>query len=627
AMRYGPKILFEDVNLELLPGKRYGITGANGAGKSTLLRLITGEEQAAEGNISYPRTKELGLLGQDHFRYENDTVLDVVLQGNPRLWAALHEKDQLLAKDNHTIEEGMRLGDLEEVIMNEDGYSAHAIAHELLCGIGIEQNKHHGPLSALSGGFKLRALFAQLLFSNPDILLLDEPTNHLDIISIHWLAEYLQNNFKGVLLFVSHDRDFLNTVSTHILDVDYHTITLYTGNYEQSLLTKAEEAELRAKTLAGQERKVAHLQSFIDRFGAKATKAKQAQSRQKQIDKMEMTEIKESTRAAPDFVFPIVRPSGKTVIEVKNISKSFGEHRVLHDITFTINRGEKIALIGPNGMGKSTLLKIILDKLPADTGEYKWGIETYPAYFAQDHHEMLYESQTALDWLSNQASHQTSQKIRNTLGRVLLSGDDVNKSILTLSGGESTRLLMANLMLAKENVLILDEPTNHLDLESIEALADALLVYEGTLITVSHDKYFISKVANRIFAITPHGLKDYHGTYDEYLNFYGEDFFAPSFSAVATSSIVSKEPTVQSKSNNKSSAKNGPLEKRISQCQGKIDSLEQALHEVTMAFAEPSLYEAANNAKLKSLELQKSQLQKKLEAAMQEWEKAVEANS
>jgi ATPase subunit of ABC transporter with duplicated ATPase domains len=421
------------------------------------------------------------------------------------------------------------------------------------------------------------------------------------------------------LLFVSHDRDFLNTVSSHILDVDYHTITLYTGNYEQSLESKAEAAEQRSKTLAGQQRKVEHLQSFVDRFGAKASKAKQAQSRQKQIDKMEMVEIKKTTRAAPDFVFPLVRPSGKTVIEASDISKSFGELKVLHNVGFTINRGEKIALIGPNGMGKSTLLKILLDKLSPDTGEYKWGVETYPAYFAQDHHETLYESKTALEWLTEQASHQTSQKIRNTLGRVLLSGDEVNKSVLTLSGGESTRLLMANMMLAKQNVLILDEPTNHLDLESIEALGDALLEYEGTLITVSHDKYFVSKVANRIFAITPQGLKDYHGTYENYLSQFGEDFFAPSFAA-GSSSQSSKPETAKSSKNN---AQKTQQEKKIIKWQEKIDALERSMHDVTLAFAEPDLYLAENSGKLKSLELQKSQMQNQLNKAMQEWEKAV----
>lgn len=526
SMRYGPDVLFEDVSLELQAGKRYGIIGANGAGKSTLLRIIAGQEKPSGGGTSYPKTQKLGLLSQDHYRYENDSVLNVVLQGNDRLWSALQEKEHLLDKVDHTNEDGMRLGELEEIIMEEDGYSAEAVAHELLTGLGIELAKHEGPLSALSGGYKLRTLLAQLLFSKPDILLLDEPTNHLDIVSIHWLEEFLKTSFRGVLLFVSHDRDFLNTVSTHILDVDYQTVTLYPGNYEKALVSKAEQAELRGKTLAGQERKIAHMQSFVDRFGASAAKARQAQSRVKQIEKMELVEIKKTTRAAPDFVFPIVRQSGKMVLEVEGVSKAFGEHRVLNNIKFKVNRGEKIALVGPNGMGKSTLLKIILGKLPADSGSYEWGIETYPAYFAQDHHEMLYESKTALEWLEEQAAHQPSQKIRNTLGRVLLSGEDVKKSVLTLSGGESSRLLMANLMLAKQNVLILDEPTNHLDLESIEALADSLVAYEGTLITVSHDKYFVEKVANRIFAITPNGLKDFHGSYDEYLKKFGEDFFA-----------------------------------------------------------------------------------------------------
>jgi ATPase subunit of ABC transporter with duplicated ATPase domains len=620
AMRYGPDVLFEDVTLELQPGKRYGIIGANGAGKSTFLRLLAGEEVPTEGSVSYPRDKTMGLLRQDHFRYEHNTVLDVVLQGNPALWNALQEKDRLLEQETHTEADGMRLGELEEVIMAEDGYSAHSVAHELLCGFGIDLSKHHGPLSALSGGFKLRTLFAQLLFANPDILLLDEPTNHLDIVSIHWLAEYLQKSFKGVLMFVSHDRDFLNTVSSHTLDIDYQTITLYTGNFEQALITKALDAELRGKTLAGQERKIAHLQSFVDRFGAKATKAKQAQSRVKQIEKMELVEIKESTRASPNFTFPIVRDSGKTVLEVEHISKAFGELQVLNDVSFTVTRGEKIALIGPNGMGKSTLLKILLNKIPADSGTFTWGIETYPAYFAQDHHEMLFEDQTALDWLNIQASQQTSQLIRNTLGRVLLSGEDVHKSILTLSGGESSRLLMANIMLAKQNVLVLDEPTNHLDMESIEALADALVEYKGTLIVVSHDKYFVEKIANRILAITPHGLKDYQGTYDEYLKHYGDDFFAVASPANLT---AKKEEKPKAKTTQENSKQRGQLEKQAQKLQEKISLLEKEVHAITEAFADPTLYQAENAKKLQELEKKKSTVQTELHATMQQWETVI----
>lgn len=526
AMRYGPDVLFTDVSVELQAGKRYGIVGANGAGKSTFLRIVAGEELPSEGTVSYSKGKTLGLLSQDHFRYETQNVIDVVLQGNQNLWAAMQEKEQIFAKDSLSEADGLRLGELEEVIMAEDGYSAEAVAHELLTGLGIALAKHEAPLSALSGGYKLRTLFAQLLFSNPDILLLDEPTNHLDIISIHWLSDYLRKSFRGVLLFVSHDRDFLNQVATHTLDIDYQTIILYPGNYERSLIAKAEEAMLREKTAAGQERKIAHLQSFVDRFGAKATKAKQAQSRLKQIEKIELVEIRQSTRETPSFAFPIVRASGKTVLEVKGVTKAFAELQVLNNVSFTINRGEKVALIGPNGMGKSTLLKILLSKLEADNGKFEWGIETYPAYFAQDHHEMLHENKTALEWLNEAAQHQPTQKIRGALGRVLLSGDDVHKSILNLSGGESTRLLMANIMLAKQNVLVLDEPTNHLDMESIDALADALIEYDGTVLVVSHDKHFVSKVANRVLAITPKGLKDYRGTYDEYLSHYGDDFFA-----------------------------------------------------------------------------------------------------
>ena len=547
----------------------------------------------------------------------------MVLQGNPKLWQALLQKEKLLQQEHLTPDEGMQLAECEEVILNEEGYSAHAIAHELLCGLGLPQAKHHDLLSTLSGGYKLRVLLAQLLFSNPDILLLDEPTNHLDIISIHWLGQFLKTQFKGVLLFISHDRDFLNTVATHILDIDYETITPYPGNYEKALQSKAEQAELREKALAGQERKIAHLQSFIDRFGAKATKAKQAQSRAKQIEKIERVEIKDSSRQAPAFDFPTVRSSGKTVVEVKGICKQFNELVVLDNIHFTVTRGEKIALIGPNGMGKSTLLKILLNKLSADKGTHEWGHETYPGYFAQDHHEMLFEQQSALDWLTAHSSQQSSNAIRNMLGRVLFSGDDAHKSILTLSGGESARLLLAHIMLAAHNVLVLDEPTNHLDLESIDALADSLTAYDGTLILVSHDKYFVSKIANRVIALTPHGARDYLGTYDEYLQHFGEDYLA----SPGVISLENKEPVVKKVMpvvvDGQQQKLRGKLEKDIAKWQMQIETLEKGLHEIIEQFANPSLYEASKNAERLALEKKKEALQTELAQVTTAWEETI----
>jgi len=625
AIQYGHATLFSDVNLELQAGKRYGIVGANGAGKSTLLRIIAGQESASAGSFNYPKDKKLGLLEQDHYRYEHQTILDVVLQGNAALWKALQHKEQLLQQEHLTADEGMMLGECEEIIFNEEGYSAHAIAHELLCGLGLAQAKHHDVLSTLSGGYKLRVLLAQLLFSKPDILLLDEPTNHLDIISIHWLGQFLQAQFKGVLLFISHDRDFLNTVATHILDIDYETITPYPGNYEQAMVSKVEQAALREKTLAGQERKVAHLQSFIDRFGAKATKAKQAQSRAKQIEKIELVDIKDSSRQAPAFDFPIVRNSGKMVLEIKDISKQFNTLRVLDNIHFSVARGEKIALIGPNGMGKSTLLKILLHKLSADNGTFEWGHETYPAYFAQDHHELLFEQQSALDWLTAHAVQQTSNGIRNMLGRVLFSGDDAHKSILTLSGGECARLLLAHIMLASHNVLVLDEPTNHLDLESIDALADALVAYEGTLILVSHDKYFVSKIANRVIALTPHGVRDYLGDYEAYLQSYGEDYLAsPGVISLEKKESVVKTPAIKPVAlSNQQQKQHKQLEKDIAKWQAQIETIEKALHKIIEQFAAPGLYEASKQVERLALEKEKEALQAELIQATAAWEAAI----
>jgi len=623
AMQYGENILFKDVGLELLPGKRYGISGANGAGKSTFLRVIAGQESPCEGSYSFPKDKKLGLLSQDHFKYEQDSILDVVLQGNQQLWQALQKKERLLQQEHLSAEDGLQLGECEETIFNEEGYSAHAIAHELLCGLGIVQAKHHDPLSTLSGGYKLRTLLAQLLFSKPDILLLDEPTNHLDIISIRWLGQFLKSEFKGVLLFISHDRDFLNTVATHILDIDYETVTIYPGNYEKAMADKALQAELRSKTLAGQERKIAHLQSFVDRFGAKATKAKQAQSRVKQIEKIELVEIKSTSRQAPNFAFPIVRQSGKNVLSVTGISKQFNELQVLDKISFNVMRGERVALIGPNGMGKSTLLKIILNKLTAEAGSFEWGHETYPAYFAQDHHELLHEPQSALDWLTNHATQQSSNSIRNMLGRVLFSGDDALKSILSLSGGECARLLLAHIMLAAHNVLVLDEPTNHLDLESIDALADALIDYEGTLIIVSHDKYFVTKIANRVIALTPHGTRDYLGNYEAYLAYYGEDYLVAPTSHTPNSPSVAKTVAVAQPQDKQQKRLRDKWEKEITKWQGEVERLEKALHELITAFTDPSLYEPGNSKKCAELEEKKAKLQAELATATAAWEQAI----
>lgn len=524
-MHYGTKLLFDEVNLNLLPGKRYSLVGANGTGKSTFLRILAGDDTPSLGEIIVAKQSTIGFLKQDQFKYENNTVIEVVLQGKPILWNALQEKEKILSHDTLDEKAGHRLAVLEDIIFHHDGYTAETFIQTLLIGLGVEQGYHLRPLNALSGGFKLRALLAQALFSQPDILLLDEPTNHLDIMSIAWLENYLKFQFKGVLLFISHDYGFLNNLSTHVLDVDFGEIREYVGNYDHFMTEKKLKVEQKLNELQYIEAKIAHMQAFVDKFKASASRSKQAMSRAKMIDKLEMPDIKKSSRVSPHFNFKQKRPPGKIVLKAEKISKNFGEKIVLKNVSFDINRGEKVAIIGHNGIGKSTLLKILLGQHVADTGTYEWGYETHIAYFAQDHHETLTQNMQVLDWLRQEReSDNTQDAIRRALGQMLFNQDDVHKYIPTLSGGEAARLLFANMMLLHANIIILDEPTNHLDLESREALAAALSKFEGTVIFVSHDRHFVSSIATRVLALTEKGITDFHGNYTEYLAKFGEDY-------------------------------------------------------------------------------------------------------
>ena len=403
-------------------------------------------------------------------------------------------------------------------------YTAESVAAELLVGLGISEDKHYQPLSILSGGYKLRVLLAQSLFENPDILLLDEPTNHLDMPTIYWLENYLKNNFKGTLVLISHDTTFLDNLATHILDIDYGEIRLYTGNY--SAFEKEKQAVMEAKMNERDylEKKIAHMRVFVEKFRASATRSKQSASREKLIDKIELPVIDKSSRIAPNFLFKQKRPSGKDVIKIKEIYKSFEDKQVLKNINININRGEKVIIVGPNGMGKSTLLKIITGNLQADSGSFEWGYETHVSYFAQDHHDQLHESKSVIDWLTDNTNQEHVTRVRTTLGNMLFRKDEVNKNILNISGGEGARLLMGKIMLDEANVLILDEPTNHLDIESKDALKKALKEYPGTLLMVTHDRDFAMSIANRIIAITPKKLIDFKGKYDEYLAAHEKDF-------------------------------------------------------------------------------------------------------
>jgi ATPase subunit of ABC transporter with duplicated ATPase domains len=526
AMEFGQKSLFQDVNLILLPSQRYGVVGANGTGKSTLLKILAGEEPASHGTVEKAKNLSIGILKQDHFRYEENRLIDVVIRGNPTLWNALCEKDALFSKHEFTEADGYRLSELEEVIMHEGGYEAEASAKTLLLGLGIAEKFHQGPLSALSGGYKLRVLLAQVLYQKPDIMLLDEPTNHLDILSIAWLEEFLKAAFKGLLIYISHDKGFLNSVSTNILDIDYDTVLDYPGNYDKFCVTKEERLRLKECELKNQEKKIEALQSFVDRFGAKASKASQAASRQKMIDRIELVEIKESNIFKPYFNFQHKKAVGKSIVKVHQIHKKFDERVLLNNVSFDIMRGDKCAIIGPNGIGKSTLLKIMLNELPADQGDFEWSDTVQVGYFAQDFHAQMPHDQTIWQWMENSIVA-PAQEIRKVLGQVLFRGDDVNKKISVLSGGETARLMIAKLILEKHNVLIFDEPTNHLDLESIDALIEAINLFPGAVLFVSHNRYFIDSISTRVLVLTEqHGVRNYLGNYKDYLDQFGKDYLA-----------------------------------------------------------------------------------------------------
>lgn len=524
SMSYGSKKLFENVSLTLRDKARYGIVGANGAGKSTLMRILTGNETHFSGKVIIPHKARIGFLKQDQYLYDNELILEVVLQGKKKLWSALQEKERLKKSKPMTHEIGYKLAELEEIIAHEDGYSAEAMAEKLLRGLGIEEKYIYEPLKVLSGGMKLRVLLAQVLFDDPDILLLDEPTNYLDISTIYWLENYLKNNFRGLLFFISHDQDFLNNVATHILDIDFQEITEYTGNYDKFLIQKELMLEQKARERVTLERQIAQWQAFVNRFKAKASKARQAQSKQKMIDRIELPEIKESSYATPSFFFIQKRPCGKVALTIKKLNKSFENKKVLNNITFHIERGEKVALVGPNGIGKSTLIKILVKELTADSGTINWGYEATYSYFAQENEYLRSYPGTLYEWLYDAAATTPSNVLRSTLGHMLFSQDDIHKKVANLSGGELARLVSAKMMLEHANILLLDEPTNHFDLAARASLAEALEEFEGTVLFVSHDRHFVSRVATRVIAITHDGIKDMHGSYDEFLNHGGRDY-------------------------------------------------------------------------------------------------------
>ena len=528
TVRYGKKTLFEDVSIKFKPGSRYGLIGANGSGKSTFLKILAGLDQSTSGNVSIDKGLRLGYLKQDHYEYEHETIMNTVLRGHEELWELTQERDRLYALPEMSEEDGIRVSEIEEKFADMGGYEAESYAGELLEGLGIPSNLHSEEMSVITGGFKLRVLLAQVLYQKPEILLLDEPTNNLDIKTINWLENFLIN-YNGVLIVISHDRHFINSIATDIADLDYNVIKIYPGNYDDYMTASTMSREQMVSDNKRMKDKISDLQDFVNRFSANASKAKQATSRQKLIEKLksQQIEVKPSSRVSPYIRFKVGKPLGKDVINAKNISKSYGNLKVFENVSLTINKGEKVAIIGTNGVGKTTLIKCLMKNLEVDGGEVEWGMSVNAAFFPQDHKEGIMEDKpTLVDWLYQFAPPDTDKTvIRGLLGRMLFSGDMALKSTSVLSGGEKSRLIIARMIMGEDNVLALDEPTNHLDLESIEALNYALSIYEGTVIFVSHDREFVSSLANRIIEVTPDKITDYHGTYDEYLEKEGADFF------------------------------------------------------------------------------------------------------
>ena len=515
-MQFGAEPLFENISAKFGNGNRYGLIGANGCGKSTFMKILSGELAPSSGNVSISTGHKVGTLSQDQFAFEHYSVIDTVIMGDEALWKVKQERDAIYAQVEMSEADGMKVGDLESQYAEMDGYSAEARAGELLMGVGIAVEQHYGLMSEIAPGYKLRILLAQALFSDPEILLLDEPTNNLDINTIRWLEGVL-NERNCTMIIISHDRHFLNSVCTHMADLDYGEIRLFTGNYDEYMTAATQSRERLLSDNAKKKAQISELKSFVSRFSANASKSKQATSRAKQIDKIQLEEVKPSSRQNPFIRFEQEKKLHRMALQVEGLAKSFDE-TLFSGLNLMVEVGERIAIIGPNGIGKSTLLKCLIGDLEASAGTVKWSENADLSYYAQDHAHMFEKDVDLVDWMWQWAKEgEEEQSIRATLGRLLFSQADIKKSVKVLSGGEQGRMLFGQMMLQRPNIMLMDEPTNHLDMESIESLNLAMENYPGTLLFVSHDREFVSSLATRIIELTPTGIVDFHGTYEDYL--------------------------------------------------------------------------------------------------------------
>ena len=524
-MRFGARVLFDEVNVAFQQGRRYAVTGPNGAGKSTFMKILTGDIEATKGTVNRP--KKIGILRQDQFAFDAYRVLDTVIMGNAPLWDALQEREKFYENAaNWTDEDGMRIGELEGIVGDEGGYTAESDAAMLLQGLDIPEELHERKMSELQSGQKVRVLLAQALFGNATVLLLDEPTNNLDLDSVHWLQKYLLA-YTGCLIVISHDRHFLNEVCTHTADIDYQSIILYTGGYDDMVLAKTQVRQRVEASNAQREKKIAQLQDFIARFSA-GTRSSQVTSRKKEVERLQTSDLARSNIARPFIKFFNPKPSGKHPLEIKDLSKSYGDVKALSSFSASVSRGERIALLGRNGAGKTTMLKSLIRNAPGyvdaperefavDSGTVIWGHETAVGYFSQDHKESILPGSSLVEWLHSFDGMASQQELRGLLGQMLFSGEDATKRTENLSGGEAARMIFCRLMLQKPNILVLDEPTNHLDLEAINALNFALQKFEGTVLLVTHDHDLVDEVATRIWHFEHGVVEDFPGTYADFL--------------------------------------------------------------------------------------------------------------
>ncbi len=521
TMQFGSKPLFENISVKFGGGNRYGLIGANGCGKSTFMKILGGDLVPSGGNVFLDPNERLGKLRQDQFAFENNTVLDTVIMGHGELWEVKEERDRIYAMAEMSEADGYKVADLEVAYGEMDGYSAEARAGELLLGVGIPVEQHYGLMSEIAPGFKLRVLLAQALFSDPEILLLDEPTNNLDIDTIRWLEQIL-NERNSTMIIISHDRHFLNMVCTHMADLDYGELRVYPGNYDEYMTAATQARDRLLSDNAKKKAQISELQSFVSRFSANASKSKQATSRARQIDKIQLDEVKASSRQNPFIRFDQDKKLFRNALEVELLTKGFDNGPLFKKLDLRLEVGEKVAILGPNGIGKSTLLKTLVGDYEPDAGTVKWSENSKIGYYAQDHASDFEIDLTVFDWMSQwKQEKDDEQAVRSVLGRLLFSQDDIKKKVQVLSGGEKGRMLFGKLMMQRPNILVMDEPTNHLDMESIEALNMALEMYEGTLIFVSHDREFVSSLATRVIEMTPNKLIDFTGNYEDYLRSQG----------------------------------------------------------------------------------------------------------